>query len=364
MRGRERLLALIDKGRLGLNKGLSIGMPKLEDYMDGLTQETYYLLAGGTGSGKTSFALYSFVYKPLMDHIDDDRYRIIYFSLEMTEEQLLAKLLSLYIFETYGEEISFKNLLSRGKNETLSDEDYELVLESLDWLDKVESKIIIHDGTTNAERMKDLIISDLRQFGRFIDENTYELHNSSMVITILLDHIGLIRPAIGRSKKEEIDTASAYLVQFRNKCKVSPIVVMQVNRGSSNVERRKLGHQELQLDDLKDSGNPSEDSNVVIALFYPYREKMSTYRGYDIKQLEDSFRSAVILKNRFGAADIAVGTSFYGACGLFKELPKADTINDYEKYHNPLWLLESQLDFEKEEIKQHKDESCDIALTL
>ena len=39
------LLNLIERGRRGDNQGLSLGLPKLEQIIDGLTQETYYLVA-------------------------------------------------------------------------------------------------------------------------------------------------------------------------------------------------------------------------------------------------------------------------------------------------------------------------------
>lgn len=105
----NNLKKLIDRGRKGENQALSMGLPKLERFVDGIAQETYYLIAGGTGSGKTSFTLYSFIYKPLMENIDNPDFHIVYFSLEMTAEQLLGKLLSIYIYETFGVELSLKN---------------------------------------------------------------------------------------------------------------------------------------------------------------------------------------------------------------------------------------------------------------
>jgi replicative DNA helicase len=92
----KNLKELIDRGRKGENHALSMGLPKLERFVDGVAQETYYLIAGGTGSGKTSFALHSFIYKPIMENIDNPDFHIIYFSLEMTAEQLLGKILSIY----------------------------------------------------------------------------------------------------------------------------------------------------------------------------------------------------------------------------------------------------------------------------
>lgn len=82
----EKLLEEIDRGRLGLNHGISMGLPKLESIIDGVTRETYTLIISNSGSGKTSFALYAYVFKPLMEHLDDDDFKILYFSLEITEK--------------------------------------------------------------------------------------------------------------------------------------------------------------------------------------------------------------------------------------------------------------------------------------
>ena len=111
----QRLLGEIDRGRLGLNHGIGMGLPKLESIIDGVTRETYTLILSNSGAGKTSFALYAYVYKPLMEHLEDDDFKILFFSLEMNEVSLYIKLLSIYIFETYGIELSFKEILSRKK---------------------------------------------------------------------------------------------------------------------------------------------------------------------------------------------------------------------------------------------------------
>ena len=107
MSGKDRLFNLIDKGREGKNIGLSIGLPKLELYMDGLLPGTSYLIAAQSGVGKSTFSLYSFIYRPLMDYlkgqeVDRDPHFIM-FNLEMTQEQIYAKLLSMYIYEHFGE---------------------------------------------------------------------------------------------------------------------------------------------------------------------------------------------------------------------------------------------------------------------
>ena len=81
-----KLIEEIDRGRLGLNQGISMGLPKFESIVDGVSRETYTLILSNSGAGKTSFALYAYVYKPLMESLDDDNFKILYFSLEIAEK--------------------------------------------------------------------------------------------------------------------------------------------------------------------------------------------------------------------------------------------------------------------------------------
>ena len=69
MSGTEEFIQLIEEGRKGNNIGLSIGSKKLETYMDGYLNATSYLIGGASGSGKTSYMLWAFIYQPLMNFL-------------------------------------------------------------------------------------------------------------------------------------------------------------------------------------------------------------------------------------------------------------------------------------------------------
>ena len=101
------------------------------------------------------------------------------------------------------------------------------------------------------------------------------------------------------------------------------------------------------------SSASTQASEVVIAIFYPAREKMSKCEGFDVKQLTDKIRILQLLKNRFGAADKNVGVSFFGSIGLWKELPKPDEINDYE----PFTTLENKQIKQEDEHKRDEREN-------
>lgn len=349
------LIKQIELGREGKNQGYSMGLPKLESIVDGVTQGTYTLIFSPSGVGKTTITLFSYVYKPLVEHIDDDKFKVVYFSLEMTAEMLLAKLLSLYIFENYGIELSVKELLSRKRGYTLSDENFGIVKECEEWMNKVEKALIIYDKGMNAEILYSSLMKELEKTGTFSEDGKrkiYTPNDPDLTVLVIIDHLSLARPSNGRKLKEEMDLISSYLVTLRNRCKISPVVIMQANRESSSMERRKEGLNNLTLNDAKDTGAPAQDSEIVLSMFNPYREKLATYRGYDIKQLGHNFRVITCLKNRYGESDVEVPCVFYGKIGYFAELPKPDEIYDYAKYENPNWLRPDYKEIERDDTEK------------
>lgn len=346
----DEIFKQIDAGRAGENHGYSMGLPKLEGIIDGVTKETYTLILSNSGAGKSSFALYAYVYKPLMEHLDDDNYKVLFFALEMSEWSLYIKLLSIYIFEKYGIQLSFKEILSKKKEYILSDEHYEIVKECKPWIEKISKKLEVYDKHVNANTVYAILRKRLESMGRFQETDTQLLYlpnNPNLIYTVVIDHIGLISVPVGSTLKQEIDKLSAYLVTLREKCRISPVVVQQANREQGNIERFKQGKSAFTINDAKDSGNTVQDCNIMIALYNPHRDGLKTYKNYDIKQLKSSFRSIMCLKNRFGDCDVEVGVNFFGGINLFHELPAHDEIYDYARYTNPNYLLEDSAKLDK-----------------
>ena len=278
----EQILEEVSRGRQGLNHGISIGMPKLEGIMDGNTRETYTLIMSNSGSGKTSYALYCYVYRAIMEHLDDDDYKCLYISLEMNELSLYIKLLSIYIFETYGIQLSYKEILSRKREYILSDEHFELVKKCLPWVAKVTKHLEIYDKKDSAKTVYALLKQRLEKIGRFVETETrltYIPNNPNLVYNVVIDHVSLITPSENRKLKEEIDILSSYLVTLREKCKISPVVIQQANREQGNIERFKAGKSAFSINDAKDSGNTNKaqllceiknSGNFILSLIFLY----------------------------------------------------------------------------------------------
>lgn len=339
----DSLFSSISRGKKGLNKGLSSGFDKLDTITYGVQRKWMTIYAGDSGSGKSSLVLYSQIYRTFMQHCEcpDIDVHYLIFSFEMSAEVLLAKLLSLYIYETYGKVLSYGTILSL--TDLLSEEDFKLIEASRPWLEKFEQRCEIVDKPVTAKGLyavckewskKHGTYKEVGSTGDYVKEE-YVPKNPEQYLIVVVDHIKLLSVSTGRTPKQEIDEACDYLIHLRNKCSFTVNIVQQLNRNFKSMDRRNSELNLISLEDLSDSSGPTQACETVIAIYHPFREKRSKCEGYDIRQLRDRSRIVQVLKNRFGMSDKVVGSAFYGEINYWKELPKPDQINDYSIYQNP-----------------------------
>lgn len=323
----------IDRGRDGRNWGYSLGLSKLEDLTDGLTKATYTLLFASSGVGKSSLALYSYIYRPIMEHLTDCKLKITLFALEMKKEMIYAKLLSTYVYEKYGVSLSMKEIFSRKKGYRLSDEHRAILEECKPWLEKVFRVLHVIDESMSANKFYKNVIKDLEEDGTFTDtehHSGYVKNNPDMIHLFVVDHLNLAVPTGGRSKKEEIDLISNMAVGIRNRTEASFLMIMQSNRAVASMDRKKQGFNEPIKEDIKESGVPAEDAEIILALYDPNNDHLNTYKNWNIKLLGERFRAILCLKSRYGESNARVGCFYDGKVNYWEELPKE--VIDYTPY--------------------------------
>ena len=343
----DLLFKKIDSGKEGGNIGLKTGLDKLDKYTGGMQKGVYTLIYGLSGSGKSSLVLYSYIYRPLRDYPDKD-IKYIYFSLEMSSEVLLAKLLCLWLYDEYKIVVSYSEIMSWTKR--LSDDLYEKVLSGKSWLKSISNKLIILDQALSANLYYSKILNFLSEWGRFEESadkrrKIYIKNNPEQIVNVVVDHIGLCMPIEGRTKKQEIDLISAYSVTLRERCGVSFYILQQENRNSASSEKIKADMTDCSLDGLKDSGNTGNDAEICIGVYCPLKFKIKTKSGYPIIcedngdgfiGFRDRIRFLQIVKNRFGESDRSIASLFYGELGLFEELDKPENIKNPVLYQSLL----------------------------
>lgn len=343
----------IESGIRGENNGLSLGLPKLQEYIPGMQPGNLYTIGGETGSGKSILAVNNFIYNPFEDYLkhykESMNLKIFIVSCEMSKSALGIRAISRALFKQFGIVADTNYILSRGKNR-ISTEIRQRTVELTEYFETMGEYVEILPSL-NPTGINHLVYNHMDKSGTIKTKTVdtpkgkidvfekYTPHKKQLVL-VLVDHVSIIKSENGLSKKGKIDKLYEYEIDLRDKFGVSFVNVQQLNRSISNTERFKLGSVEPQLNDFKDSGDSVDSSNYVLAIFSPQRYEISPYRNYIINRNDggfgDRFRSIKLLKNREGAADKILGTSFIGESGIIQELPKADDLKrgDYDKIIN------------------------------
>lgn len=215
------LFDLIKKGKEGQNSGFKTGLDKLDKLVGGIQPSRYYLLTGSSSSGKTTLVVF-FIYNMLKKMIPEKPLYLIYFSLEISQEVLLAKLLALYCAERFGIYLTINDIMSF--NKPLTDYEYDCLNEAKQWLNKFNDNLIIFDKGLNSNILYRDTLELLNKNGKTEEVNgktIYTPNNPEQLVLGIIDHIGLAFPTEGRNIKEEMDRISAFLVNLKRKYRMS-----------------------------------------------------------------------------------------------------------------------------------------------
>jgi len=337
----QELRKKIDEGIEGKNTGIPLCLPKTSKFITGIQKQIYLLLGATTGVGKTALIDYLYVLKPYewwYENKDktDIKLHWIYNSMERNKVYKLAKWTCVRLYEKYGILMDVSELLGWEKTDR--------VVEIKDALDECEvyftemlKHIDIYENAENPTGIWNKLIAyalnngHVEQVSEFKKE--YRENDPNLITFIVNDHIGKLKRERGFTVKETIDKHSEYMGLARDFYKFNPIDISQFNRGIADSERFKQGDLSPRLEDFKESGAPSENSDIILALFDPVRYKVFDYKGYDIRKFMDQktassrYRALFVLKNTYGEADVSVSLNFIGECGIFKEIKKAEELN-------------------------------------
>lgn len=332
----------VDNGIQGRNSGIPMGFRRLNKYI-GIRKRIYTVIFGATGSGKSAFCHSAYILHPFdwwyaNKNTSNVKLKFILFSMERSKVYTLAKWTSRKIFLDQGVNIPIAKLLGWWETKLTKDE-HDLFLMYEDYINELTAICDIIEGAQNPTGIYKYVKKYAEANGTIEDINEYDKiyhprHPNEIVIPIV-DHFGLIKMERGMSKKEAIDKTSEYFQWMRDFLGYTPIGVSQINRDLSNPIYQKMDSIEPNLDQIKESGRPAEDADVVVSLFQPSRYKTNDASYNNVSKFispegADCFRSIKILKNTYGESDLRIGMGFHGSTGTFAELPKPKDMDSFD----------------------------------
>lgn len=360
----------VDDGLNLSTPSLYTGFKKLGLHIS-IRKHSYHLIGSNSGAGKSAFADNFYILNPirwLMQErakgTTDVKYKVYLWAMERKREHRYAKWVCQRLFQKYGILIDVELLLTMNtQRNRMPQEVYDKFMELSEEIDQMGEMVEVfeRDNPTGIySRAKKLLLANhgklvdaLDEHGKPIpinDQGTlfkkeYVPNDPKEIVCIGGDHFQVLkgesRNGTSLSKKELIDTQDDYNITLRDRFGCMLFWVSQFNRESHSMSRR-TGDIDLapQENDFRDSSRPYDSCDVAIGMINPYKYQDYKHMGYDIHEFTSPFngasrfRSLYVLKNSFGADNIAFGNLFYGENGLYKELPKPSDMQELQAFYN------------------------------
>ena len=217
--------------------GIPSGYPSLDELTSGFQKGDLIIIASRPSQGKTSFALNVLRYLGVEKEIP-----AAFFSLEMSKEQLVMRLLCM----------EAKVSIQKVRKGRISDEDMEKLTYAAGKLKK--APIFIDDTAA-------IPIIELRAKARRIAKE-------QKIKLIVVDYLQLVRgPENVDNRQQEISAISRSLKALAKELNIPVIAISQLSRA---VEQR--ASKRPQLSDLRESGAIEQDADVVIFIHRPHKD--------------------------------------------------------------------------------------------
>ena len=247
------------QNRKGLITGLPTGYVDLDRYIGGLHPSEFIIIASRPGMGKTALATNI----ALNLAAGGEQIPILFFSLEMSKEQLVQRILCCEA------KINSKKL----REGILSDKEIAKLLLAAGQLEK--APIFIDDTPS-------LTVFELRARAR-------RLKAKEDIKLIIIDYLQLMKGTRRtENRQQEITEISASLKSLARELNVPVIAISQLSRATEQRENKKP-----HLSDLRESGSIEQDADLVLFL---YREDYYNKDDPDIQGISE----IIIAKQRNG----------------------------------------------------------------
>ena len=178
----------------------------------------------------------------------------------------------------------------------------------------------------NGEFMYKTTVKDGVTFQRMIG---YKPRNPNKYVIVITDHLRKLLPERGFKMKETVDKFSEYAVEFRNTCNFTFVHIIHLNRAVSDIGRRQYDDDRLfpQSDDIKETGNLSEDSNYIFTMFNPNDDKFNLTKHFgtpirrpDKSLLYPNMRTVHLVESRHCVCPQHFRVNMYGDIKKFEPL--------------------------------------------
>ena len=286
---------------------LPIQFTKLNNALGGgFLRQSIISIGGGTSTGKTTFCL-QLVDDFLKDH------KVIYYSLEMSKDNILAKLLSY---------VGYRTPFNDAK---ISHHYYEAgeILQGYKWDNDRKEEIA---GLMEAykDRAKNLIVMKPQKptIDTILDEAEKVRRITGEAPILFIDYLQLLQGTPKQDAQAVIKEATQKLKDYVIKNDTLVFTIIAYNRDSTK------GHGKATIESGRDTSDIEYSSDYILSINYEEYEKGNSDKDLEELKHEEARKMTIkVLKNRLGTTGDKINYDFIAKYNTYieKEYFKRDT---------------------------------------
>ena len=234
------------------------GFDELDKHLGGGLHEGLYIIGAISSLGKTTFTL------QLADQVAERGEDVIFFSLEMSKYEIVAKSISRYTYEWAGNTTIINNgitkplarntlqILNNRHYQSYNTEEREIIQRAIWEYEKRATNISIYEGRYKGARLK---VSHIREI---VEQHIHTTNNKPI---IFVDYLQIIAPSeVNANDKQNIDNIIYELKEISRDYHIPVVVVSSFNRNNYN--------EPVSMQSFKESGAIEYSSDVLLGLQY------------------------------------------------------------------------------------------------
>ena len=337
-------------------KGDYIGVPmpfgRLSEYIPIIERGHSIGVLGATGSGKSRFTRWLFLYEVYKFHKETGYpVKILYFPLEDSKKKVMRNIFCHYLHELYGIYINLQELDSKG-NRILPDFVEDKIKEAWEFFEEFEQVVTIVDGynepTEIFEYCQNYALRTGKEETYFVENNGEAIEQKRYIANNDVHTIVIVDNMSNIDTEKGADDERSAIVKFCkhyvrgilcNHYKFTVIQVLQQDFASERQTFNRDGESviaklEPSLAAIGDSKTIARSMHLIFGIFHPSRFGLIHYplpsrhdptNTYRLDLLGNRFRSLKILKANDTDFGMNVAFNFDAVTENMTELPPPKT---------------------------------------
>ena len=309
--------SFFQKSEEGKFKPISTGFKNFDSIINGgLQKQSLVVIGGGSSMGKTTFTI------NLALNLLKQNKKIIYYSLEMSEEQIQSKIFSNIAYTTGRKSISSDRFFNLYDTNTMTEASKKQILEIIKARTEIQNLFVIHQSN-----LLDDIIQKVEQINKALKEKEEESP------ILIIDYLQYLQGKQKEDTQALIKRATAFFKNYAIE-NDSIVIVLTANNRESTKEKQKT-----MFSGGRDSSDIEYSSDYNLQINFAEWEE---YKGnnreeelhslQELKEMNPKEISFTLHKARMGQSGKVMKFSFDGITNNFSEI-NSET-NDEEFFYN------------------------------